>query len=130
MQSISMSGTKGFSLLEMMVAIAVLALSLGALYQAVSGATRNVRSDERYAYGVELAQSVLANNSAVPASGVNASGETEGGFFWSAVSQPVSLEGVSEEKVSLHHIMVTVRWRDGRKSREVVLDSIVERLRQ
>ena len=51
---------KGFSLLEMVVAISILGLTLGALYQAVSGATRNVRTDEKYAYGVELARSLLA----------------------------------------------------------------------
>ena len=48
----------GFSLLEMVVAIAILALALAALYQAAGGATRNVRSDEKYAYGVELARSL------------------------------------------------------------------------
>jgi prepilin-type N-terminal cleavage/methylation domain-containing protein len=48
MKSISASRHNGFSLLEMVVAISILALSLAALYQAVSGATRNVRTDERY----------------------------------------------------------------------------------
>ena len=76
--------TSGFSLLEMMVAIAILAVSLGTLYQAVSGATRNVRTDEKYAYGVELARSLLASNAMVPASGLNAQGETEGEFKWEA----------------------------------------------
>ena len=68
----------GFSLLEMMVAIAILALSLGALYQATSGATRNVRGDEKYAFGVELAQSLLANYAVVPLGGISKQGETAG----------------------------------------------------
>ena len=42
-------GSAGFSLLEMVVAVAILALALGTLYQAASAATRNVRSDETYA---------------------------------------------------------------------------------
>ena len=54
--------SRGFSLLEMLVAMSILAMSLGALYQAVSGATRNVRSDERYAYAIELARSLIAVN--------------------------------------------------------------------
>lgn len=78
---------QGFSLLEMVVAIAILALALGALYQAASGATRNVRADEKYAYGVELARSLLAANARVPADGVSDSGETEGGS--AGVSPPV-----------------------------------------
>jgi len=41
---------KGFSLLEAMVAISILGIALGGLYSAASGATRNVRADERYAF--------------------------------------------------------------------------------
>ena len=59
----------GFSLLEMLVAISILALALGALYQAAAGATRNVRIDEKYAYSVELARSLLAEHARVPAAG-------------------------------------------------------------
>ena len=65
----------GFSLLEMLVAISILALALGSLYQAASGATRNIRTSERYAYGVELARSLLSENAMVPQRGVNNSGD-------------------------------------------------------
>ena len=68
------SRSGGFSLLEMLVAVTILGLALGALYQAASGATRNVRTAERYAYAVELASSLLANNAIVPASGLDTSG--------------------------------------------------------
>src|SRR5690606_40398158 len=52
----------GFSLIEALVAMVILALSLGALYQAAAGATRNVRVDERYTYAVQIAQSLLAEH--------------------------------------------------------------------
>ena len=116
----------GFSLLEMVVAIAILALALGALYQAASGATRNVRVDEKYAYGVELARSLLAANARVPADGVNSSGETAGGFTWRVASNPVEREGGGLAGASLHTIQVAVGWEDGGKRREVVLNSVVE----
>src|SRR6056297_2996658 len=80
---------RGFSLLEMVVAIAILGLALGALYQAASGATRNVRIDERYAYAVELARSLLADSSIVPADGEQRRGETAGGFVWRVDAQPL-----------------------------------------
>ena len=115
----------GFSLLEMVVAIAILALSLGALYQAVSGATRNVRSGEKYAYGVELARSLLADNAVIASSGANKQGETEGGFKWTVQSSPANLPDSNLPKGSLHKLEVSVSWQDGLKRRQFALHSVV-----
>lgn len=120
----------GFSLLEMVVAVAILALALGALYQAASGATRNVRSDERYAYAVELARSLLAANAKIPRGGVSASGETASEFSWQVSTREIDLGRSALASASLHDIEVAVRWRDGGKSREVVLNSVVEGARR
>jgi general secretion pathway protein I len=120
----------GFSLLEMLVAISILGLALGALYQAASGATRNVRTDEKYAYGVELAQSLLADNAKVPLSGVNIQGETSGGFKWRVNTRPIKFQRSALPVGSLHDIEVGVAWVDGRKRREVVLNSVVEGFRK
>ncbi|MFT6288955.1 MAG: general secretion pathway protein I [Alcanivorax sp.] len=119
---------RGFSLLEMMVAIAILGLSLGALYQSASGATRNVRMDERYAYGVELARSLLASNARVPAAGLSQQGETAGGFSWRASSHPIPERRGGNVPASLQNIEVAVSWMDGGRPREVVLHSVVETL--
>lgn len=119
-------GQAGFSLLEMVVAMVILALSLGALYQATSGATRNVRSDERYAYAVELARSLLADSSQVPRNGHNAGGETAGGYEWRVETQPLRFDSSTLLPGQLQRIRVTVGWRDGSADRKVVLDSVVE----
>jgi general secretion pathway protein I len=116
----------GFSLLEMLVAISILALSLGVLYEAVSGATRNVRTDEKYAYGVELARSLLAENARVPVSGTHSRGETAGGFSWYVAAAPMRPEKLNLSDGALQEIEVAVSWQDGRKRRRVVLHSIVE----
>ena len=115
----------GFSLLEMLVALSILGLTLGALYQATSGATRNVRVDERYAFGVELARSLLADNQVVPLTGMSASGATEGGFEWRVDSARRPGRGAP-----LHDIEVGVSWIDGDTRREVVLNSVVEGARR
>ena len=117
---------RGFSLLEMLVAISILGLTLGVLYQAVSGAARNMRGDERYAYGVELARSLLADNAAVPRAGVRASGETSGGFRWQINSVPLNLPAGRPSAESLHAVEVNVAWDDGSRRRQVVLHSVVE----
>lgn len=120
----------GFSLLEMMVAIAILALALGSLYQAASGATRNVRTGERYAYGVELARSLVANNAIVPERGLNSSGETGSGYNWQVVSTPRQGGRGNRLESRLQDLEVSVSWYDGSKKRSVVLYSVVEGLRQ
>ena len=120
----------GFSLLEMVVAISILALALGALYQAASGATRNVRSDEKYAFGIELARSLLADNARVPRNGIDKRGETEGGFIWSVQTRPVALARGGLPEGSLHYIDIEVLWTDGRRPGRFVLNSVVEGIRK
>ena len=46
------SAASGFSLLETLVALVILSLALGALYQAAAGATRNIRVAEQYTRAV------------------------------------------------------------------------------
>ena len=120
--------TKGFSLLEMMVAMAILGIALGGLYEAASGATRSVRADERYAYAVELARSLLANHSHIPASGFNDQGVTEGGFKWQVTASAAQTGRSGLPLGALQTIEVTVGWADGLRDREVRLDSVVEGL--
>lgn len=120
------TGTRGFSLLEMVVAVAILGISLGALYQAAGGATRTVTIDEKTVYAVELARSVLASHAMVPLAGLDETGETEGGFEWSAVASPIQLEEQSPLAAGmLQHISVVVRWVDSGRDREIVLESVV-----
>jgi len=65
----------GFSLIEMLVALVVLSLSLGVLYQAATGATRNVRVAAEYTDAVMLAESMLAEHSYVTEENLSASGQ-------------------------------------------------------
>lgn len=119
-------GQRGFSLLETMVAIAILGIALGGLYSAASGATRNVRADERYAYAVELGRSLLADHIQVPRSGFGNNGVTAGGFKWSVSTRPAPVGRSGLEAGSLQEIQVTVSWADGLRDRRIQLDSVVE----
>ncbi len=106
--------------------MAILALALGALYQAASGATRNVRTDQRFAYAVELARSLVADNSAVPFQGTSKRGETAGGFRWEVVASPVARPvGSALDGGRLQQLDVSVSWPDGTRWREVRLHSVV-----
>lgn len=116
----------GFSLLEMVVAVAILGMCLGGLYQATGGATRIVAIDEKMAYGVELARSLLANYAVVPVSGMSEAGETDGGFAWKVEAEPVILPQTTPlNEGMLQHIKVVVSWPDGGRDREIALESVV-----
>ncbi|GAB5452713.1 MAG: hypothetical protein Hals2KO_30410 [Halioglobus sp.] len=119
------SSARGFSLLEMMVAIAILALALGYLYQASGGATRNLRVQEKYAHGVELARSLLAEYSPVSAGGVDATGSHGEEYTWRVTSTPVESVGARAQQALLHSVEVSVSWSDGLRRRQVALHSVV-----
>ena len=119
---------KGFSLLEAMVAISILGIALGGLYSAASGATRNVRADERYAFAVELGRSLLADNIQVPTAGMSDNGVTAGGFKWSVSTRPAPLGRSGLDQGALQEIEISVSWADGLRDRRIQLDSIVEGL--
>ena len=125
-ESYPRQGQRGFSLLEAMVAIAILGIALGGLYSAASGATRNVRADERYAYAVELGRSLLANHSQVPRSGLADTGLTAGGFKWSVTTRAAATGRSGLELGTLQEIQVMVSWADGLRDRRIQLDSVVE----
>ena len=111
-----------------MVAISILGIALGGLYSAASGATRNVRADERYAFAVELGRSLLADNNQVPKSGISSNGVTAGGFKWSVTTRPAPLGRSGLEEGALQEIEVVVSWADGLRDRKIQLDSVVEGL--
>lgn len=120
----------GFSLIEMLVAMVILALSLGVLYQAAAGATRNVRLDERYTYAVQIAQSLLAEHPYVAPEGLSVSG-VMGDFQWRLDSSPYSAdlpEAAQDLDAStlpaLQQLVAVVRW-EGTDARELRLTTLV-----
>lgn len=106
---------RGFSLIEMLVALVVLSLSLGVLYQAATGATRNVRVAAEYIDAVMLAESMLADHSHVTEETYAASGSF-GRYEWQVNSWPAAFEdGLNPEQrgvapQALQYLEVVVSW--------------------
>ena len=115
----------------MIVAVAILGIVLGGLYRVAGGATRTVAVDEKTVYAVELARSLLALHSAVPPEGLSDAGETDGGFSWRVLAEPLQFPGeVDLEEGQLQTLRVAVSWVDGEREREFALDSVVAGLEQ
>lgn len=114
---------RGFSLIEMIVAMLILAISMGMLYQASAGATRNVRIDERYGYAILMAQSLIAEYPWLPAGGVNRGGDVQD-YHWQLSSEPY--QGIDmPEGIDLYRLEARVTWEGGSSPRQVVLVTVV-----
>lgn len=115
------TASRGFSLLELLVAMAVLALSLTLLYQVDAGVLRGLGDQTTQERATVLAQSLLDARDAVPASGWTEQGQG-GGFDWSVASQAQPLPPSLDLKTPLlHEVRVAVRWqgRDGVRTLEL-----------
>ncbi len=112
---------QGFTLLEMLVALAILGMSLGLLYRASGTGARNVADLEAYQRAVIVGQSLLDLRSTVPAEGWNDAG-VDGNYAWRVNSAPFNT-GLSGPNIApLHAVDIVVRW--GEPQRELALRTL------
>lgn len=122
--------TRGFSLLELLVALSIMSMSLGLLYQASTGALRGVGDLDMDQRAGVLAQSILDTRDAVPAAGWNEGGRSAD-MDWkvgSAVYEtPVARDTPAIPR--LHEVRVTVEWGGGRGPRRLELHTLLPQQR-
>ena len=122
---------RGFSLVEMLVAMAIMGLALSVLYQSASGATRNVRVSAEYSQALALAESTMEAFSAALFIGKQDAGK-HGAFAWSARAEALgplantSIEQRGDDTEPLTQVVVSVTWADESNRREIVLRSVDE----
>lgn len=119
----------GFTLLEVIVATAIAALALVALFQAGSAGVLSVGVATRVEAAVDRAQSHLAQ---FADTGAIVPGESQGddgdGYRWRVTARPVAAQppGAPDQTSappSLYDIAVTISWGAGRHQRSVVLET-------
>lgn len=110
--------SRGFSLLELVVAMAILSIALGVLYRSVGGSVRAVGDLSAYSRAVALGESLLQSRDAVPAEGWNESGQWQG-YRWAVASSPY--EPASGPMPALHRVQVDVFWNDGLRDKNFSL---------
>ena len=85
---------KGFSLLEILVAFAIMAIALGMLYRVMGNNARQTGQLTSQERAMTLAQSLLAAYQIVPPEGIRATGETAG-YSWAAESTPYATPAIT-----------------------------------
>ncbi len=116
-------GQRGLTLLELLVAFAIMALSLGMLYRAMGGSARSVADVDRYQRAVVLAQSLLSLRDTVPEQGWNQAGESAG-YQWRVASVPFATDVKGPNVPFLHEVNILITWSDGARTRSFELNTL------
>ncbi len=118
----------GFTLIEVLVAFAVLAVSLGVVFQIFSTGTRASRAAEAYTHATLLAESKLAAVGVEePLEDGERTGEFDNGFRWRLAVRPYRLDGQERDGAAAllaYEIGVTVLWHDGGGPKSVSLTTL------
>jgi hypothetical protein len=113
----------------MLVAMAVMALSLTMLYQVDASAVRGVGDYASQQRASVLAQSLLDARQAVPAAGLSESGQAAG-FDWSLSAQALPKPpGLDLAATVLHEVRVVVRWQGHAGARQLELTTLLPQAR-
>jgi general secretion pathway protein I len=116
----------GFTLLEVIVALAILALSLGVIFQAVSNAVGRTAQSEAITHARFLAQSLLAQvGHEIPVSAGEMTGEDGHGRRWRLQQTPYGdQDDRAHRRVSVVEVSAEVLWGQGTSARSMTLTTL------
>lgn len=116
---------RGLSLLELLVAFAIMAIALGMLYKASGSSARSVGEVASYQRAMSLAEALLALRDAVPPEGWNETGQSAS-FVWKIHSQPYATPASQGNTAAplLHAVEMVVEWSEGDRLRRVQLHTL------
>ena len=117
------SAQSGFTLVEVLVALAIVALSMAVLFKIISDnldRTRHARDD---AVAASLVQSLLAQTQTGPLEQGTTSGKFGKGFSWRLQVEP-DADNHADWSVDAMSIAATVSWRDDGRTQSRTLTTL------
>jgi len=118
----------GFSLLEVLVAFAILALTMGVLLQIFSRALSTTAVSGSFARAAELAEATLARAGVeTPLEEGDSAGEADGGFTWAMRVTQIDVSDLFPDQsppVTTYRVTATAYWQDGAAERHFSLATL------
>ena len=118
------AGSAGFTLLEVLVALAVLAIALVVVMQVFSANLRNLSVSEQHVYAVSRAETIMrevVDDESFP--DVPSGGTTDDGYRYSVSMAKVLEERTRPVPADLLLVSVTVSWNEGKRERNIMLQT-------
>ena len=126
-------GTRGFTLIEVLLAFVIFAVSFAVVLEIVAGSMRSSVRARDYSEAALLAQSVMESvGSELPLAVGSYQGEGNGGLQWTLEISDYAgigdddrtLELLEASQTRLFWLDLTLTWGDGRRQREAVFSTI------
>jgi general secretion pathway protein I len=117
----------GFTLIEVLVALAILAIAFGFAFRALSGGFDRLDRDQKNADALLLAQTTLARvGHDIALQDGTLDGRSEDGFAWRIETAPYGdTQDLPPGRLIGHRVAVTIAWNERHQRREVRLTSLV-----
>jgi general secretion pathway protein I len=126
--SVKRQSQQGFSLIEILVAFMILAMSLTVIFRIFSGGLRNISLAEDYARAQMIAESQLSSIGVItPLQTGTTTGEWGERFRWESVIehyQPWQQEKALITPVTAYHVTVNVYWQHSAGNSQISLSSV------
>ena len=112
-----MSDERGFTLVELLVSLAILTIALAVLFGAISSSLDRTRRSRDDAVASSLVQSLLTRANAGPVAPGDADGAYSNGFRWHlSVKRYGGTDDAKARHMSAYRVRATVSWPDGARS--------------
>ncbi len=125
MMSSRIAKSSGLSLLEMLVAVSIMAISLAMLYKASGASARQAGDVGQFQRAVMLAESLLNTKDAVDGAGWSEQGRSAG-YSWSVDSSPFETDASRVDLTVPQLVLVSIKvaWSDGITPRSLQLNTL------